>query len=112
MFRVESQWVYAVTDTHSLDFDMSPYINMAHDGYNLAFVFNASYAQAGLQCPSGLECLSSEISDILAIGMEKTLIEELKTFDEVILKHFYIIFFLLKKILTGIDRRVGYSEAY
>jgi len=91
MFGVESQWVYAVTDTHSLDFDMSPYINMAHDGYNLAFVFNASYAQAGLQCPSGLECLSSEISDILAIGMEKTLIEELITFDEVSIEEWDIV---------------------
>lgn len=83
MFRIESQWVYAVTDTNSMDFDMSPFINMAHDGYNLAFVFNTSYAQNGVICPSGLLCLANEIADVLAEGIEKTLQEEMKTFLEV-----------------------------
>ena len=85
MFRVESQWVYAVTDTNSMDFDMSPFINMAHDGYNLAFLFNTSYAQESILCPSGLVCLATEIAEVLAVGFEKTLQEELKTFQEVLI---------------------------
>jgi len=83
MFRIESQWVYTVTDSHSMDFDMSPYINMAHDGYNLAFIFNTSYAQDSLFCPSGLSCLANEICEVLAAGMEATLKEEMLTFSEV-----------------------------
>ena len=33
------------------------YINMAEDGYNLAFVFNTSVATDNAVCPSGLECM-------------------------------------------------------
>eukprot|EP00090_Calanus_glacialis_P014319 TRINITY_DN2308_c0_g1_i1.p1 TRINITY_DN2308_c0_g1~~TRINITY_DN2308_c0_g1_i1.p1 ORF type:complete len:839 (-),score=174.35 TRINITY_DN2308_c0_g1_i1:100-2616(-) len=91
MFRVESQWVYAVTDTNSMDFDMSPFINMAHDGYNLAFLFNTSYAQESILCPSGLVCLATEIAEVLAVGFEKTLQEELKTFQEVSLEEWQIV---------------------
>ena len=83
LFRIESQFVYMVTDTNSMDFDMSPFINMGHDGYNLAFIFNTSYAQEGLICPSGLSCLATEIPEVLAIGMEKTLSKEMETFSEV-----------------------------
>lgn len=91
LFRIEAQFVYVVTDTNSLDFDMSPYINMGHDGYNLAFIFNTSYAQEGLACPSGLICLATEISEVLAIGMERSLKEEMKTFSEVSYEEWEII---------------------
>lgn len=83
LFRIESQFVYMVTDTNSLDFDMSPFINMGHDGYNLAFIFNTSYAQEGLVCPSGLLCLATNIPEVLAIGMQTTLKNEMETFSEV-----------------------------
>jgi len=91
LFRIESQFVYMVTDTNSMDFDMSPFINMGHDGYNLAFIFNTSYAQEGLICPSGLSCLATEIPEVLAIGMEKTLSKEMETFSEVSFEEWEIV---------------------
>eukprot|EP00092_Neocalanus_flemingeri_P000465 GFUD01000495.1.p1 GENE.GFUD01000495.1~~GFUD01000495.1.p1 ORF type:complete len:837 (+),score=225.49 GFUD01000495.1:88-2598(+) len=91
MFRIESQWVYVVTDTNSMDFDMSPFINMAQDGYNLAFVFNTSYAQDGILCPSGMLCLANEMAEVIAEGFEKTLIEEMKTFSEISIEEWDII---------------------
>jgi len=91
MFRIESQWVYVVTDTNSMDFDMSPFINLGHDGYNLAFVFNTSYAQEGILCPDGLQCIAAEMAEVLAEGFESTLKEELKTFSEVSIEEWDII---------------------
>ena len=92
MFRIESQWVYVVTDTNSMDFDMSPFINLGHDGYNLAFVFNTSYAQEGILCPDGLQCIAAEMAEVLAEGFESTLKEELKTFSEVFVLFKYFLF--------------------
>lgn len=114
MFCIESQFVYVVTNTHSMDFDMAPFINMAHDGYNLAFLFNTSYSQDNLICPTGLACLATEISEVLAIGMEKTLKEEMKTFSEVASSHqdnMYSVhtqrFHMKNGILLGLQRRRG-----
>ena len=57
---------------------------MAHDGYNLAFVFNTSFAQDGMLCPSGMLCMADEMAAVIAEGFEKTLKEEMKTFSEVV----------------------------
>ena len=53
LFHIESQFVYFVTDTDSLQFDMGPFIQLAGDGYNLAFVFNTRQQrhQCSVQCP-------------------------------------------------------------
>ena len=83
MLSTDSQWLYVVTDTNSQDSDMSPYINMAQDGYNMAFAFNTSYNQDAAECPSGVICLIEELIKLLAINFEKTLIEEEKNFNEV-----------------------------
>ena len=76
LFHTESQWVYVVTDTNSMDSNMAPFINMAHDGYNLAFVFNTSIAQDGRHCPSGILCLVNEMAELITQGLESTMKDE------------------------------------
>lgn len=50
LFKLNTQWIFVITDTHSMDFDMSEFINMGKDGYNVGFVFNASLQQATQDC--------------------------------------------------------------
>jgi hypothetical protein len=39
-----------ISDTHSLDFDMSEFVSLGKDGYNVGFVFNASLQEATGDC--------------------------------------------------------------
>ena len=80
MFDVESQWMYLVTDSSSSNMDMSPFFRMTKDGYNVGFVYNASNPGP---CDTGIMCVSAELVTMLGRGMEKTLVKELQTFDEV-----------------------------
>jgi len=91
LFNIESQWVYLVTDTHSLDFDMSPYINMAKDGYNLGFVFNASIASPNAVCPNGLQCMLNSALNYVMNCYENVLLSELETFSQVTIEEWDII---------------------
>lgn len=90
-FNYESQWVFLVTDTDSLSFDMSDYISMAEDGYNLGFVYNTSISKAGSVCPSGLECLIDSSITYLAKSYEQVLAKELEIFDQVSIEEWEII---------------------
>lgn len=91
MFRVESEWMYLVTDSHSLDMDMTPYIQMAKDGYNLGFVYNASDARPEAECTTGLVCLSGELVAMLGKAMEATLLKELVIFNQISVEEWEII---------------------
>ena len=85
MFRIESQWVYFVTDSNSENTkSMLSFIEMAKEGYNLAFIFNTSIAQEGKDCPSSLFCLAGEIAGVIAEGYEITLQREMKNFSQVV----------------------------
>lgn len=91
MFFLESQWVYMITDTNSKDMDVRPFIKMARDGYNLAFIFNSSLGQEGGACRQGLNCLVEELVQDLAKSFDKTLSEEMVTFSEASMEEWEII---------------------
>jgi len=91
LFNYESQWVFTVTDTNSLEFDMAEFINMAHDGYNVGFVFNTSVAQSDAVCPSGIKCIVEGAVGYVAIGYERALMREMETFQEVTIEEWEII---------------------
>ena len=59
-----------------MDSNMAPFINMAHDGYNLAFVFNTSIAQDGRHCPSGIHCLVDEMTEFITKSFESVMKDE------------------------------------
>ena len=60
MIIIESQWLFIVTDTDSSSFDMWPLIQLGHDGYNMAFLFNTSLVEEGL-CEEGVQCVIEEL---------------------------------------------------
>ena len=91
MFNFESQWIFFVTDTNSLSFDMSKYINMAQDGYNLAFVFNTSIAVENAVCPSGLECMVGSLVTYIGKCFEKVVQIELETFNQISIEEWDIV---------------------
>ena len=53
MFRPESEFMLLVTDSHSMDMHMSPFIQMAKEGYNIAFVYNTSDIRPREKCDIG-----------------------------------------------------------
>ena len=91
MFNFDSQWVFMVTDTNSSSFDMSPYIKMASDGYNLGFVFNTSIALPGIVCPTGIECVIKSTIDNMIQSFQNILENEFKIFDIVTIEEWDII---------------------
>ena len=91
LFHVDSQWVYVVTDTRRGAADVTPFLQMGEDGYNLAFVYNTSREAGAGACPGGLVCLLEQGVELLAGAMEKVLLEELETFDEVSIEEWEII---------------------
>ena len=82
MFKPENQYAYIVSDTDSQNSDVTPYINMAKEGYNLAFIYNMTNSQPSAVCPEGVRCVAEELGNILAAGYAKTLNDELPLFNE------------------------------
>ena len=71
-------------DTNAEDMDISSFINMGKDGYNLAIIFNASPVGNDLECPGGILCLAEDIGGMFTEGFERALMMEMKTFEQVL----------------------------
>ena len=50
LFKHNTQWIFLITDTHSMDFDLSEFFSMGKDGFNVGFVFNASLQESTEDC--------------------------------------------------------------
>jgi hypothetical protein len=90
-YHVDSQWVYMVTDTRRGAANVTSFLQMGKDGYNLAFVYNTSLAEGGGGCQGGLTCLLEEMVQLMAGSIEEVLLKELETFDEVSIEEWEII---------------------
>ena len=89
LFTLDTEVVCVITDTHKDDNDVKPFIDMAEEGYNLAFIFNSGTG-AG-DCPRGLSCISSDLGNIIVAGFEKTLKTEMPLYEKYSLEEFELL---------------------
>ena len=88
MFTPENEIAYVITDTSRDDSDdVEQFIDMAEEGFNLAFIYNMS-SVTDTDCPGGLSCLVDDLGNTLRAGYDKTLKTELPLFEEFSLEEF------------------------
>nr|AGJ51190.1 olfactory ionotropic receptor IR93a [Panulirus argus] len=83
MFGSKHQWLFVVPNTHSLRYDMYPYLANMRDGDNLAFVYNRSDLSPSVTCDDGFECYMKLLIGQYATELSNALTKELDLYNQV-----------------------------
>ena len=87
MFSSDAEVAFIITDTDKDNHDVDMYIDMAEEGFNLAFIYNTSSTNDE-ECDQGLRCSARDLGNILVAGYDKALMNEMPLFEEFSLEEF------------------------
>ena len=77
MLTHENEVAIMITDTtENINAEVSRFVSMAKEGYNLAFIYNNGDTQ-GSDCTGGLSCMVGDIGNIIVAGYEASLASEM-----------------------------------
>ena len=88
MLTHENEVAIMITDTaENINADVTRYVSMAKEGYNLAFITNTG----STGCPQGLDCALEQLGNILLAGYDNVLREEIPLFRRFSLEEYQLL---------------------
>lgn len=91
LMMIDAEWLYLVTDTDNQSPMEPKEIKNAKDGYNVAFLYNASISSPVVDCQEGLFCSTEELVRVYGDSMQTVLSSEMDLFNSVSIEEWELV---------------------